>query len=253
MRKLDQNIWLYELPDEPAISSRVVVRLSSGGLWIHSPPALSKQLASEVRKLGRVEAIIAPNNAHHRFVTHWCNEFPDAKPYVARGVPAKNPERKHSAFIAEVAAALWAADFDFTVMKGAPLLGECVFLHRTSRTLILSDLVQHYPPAASVATKIFLGPMGWKGIRPAPPLRFDFVVHDRAALTRFIDDLEEWEFDRITVTHGKCLERDAKEIFAQICERITTQRGSTFHGFIMRRLLNQLNDGGLPKPIAENA
>lgn len=133
-------------------------------------------------------------------------------------------------------------------MQGVPLFAECVFLHKHSRTLIVTDLIQHYPAPTTLAHRWFFAPMGWQGICPPPPLSFDFVVHDRDALMQSLNPISEWAFDRIAVTHGECIEDNAEQLFAGIPERVRTERGSAFRGFVIRRLLNQLIDNGLPPP-----
>ena len=42
-----------------------VVRLRSGGLWLHAPASLDPALSEELAHLGPVEAIVAPNTFHY--------------------------------------------------------------------------------------------------------------------------------------------------------------------------------------------
>ena len=45
-----------------------LVKLPSGALWMHSPVALRPAVAEEIRQLGEVVSIVAPNGFHHLFV-----------------------------------------------------------------------------------------------------------------------------------------------------------------------------------------
>jgi hypothetical protein len=254
MRELGESIWLHEQENLPAMTSRVIVRLANGGLWIHSPPELTPDLSEELRVLGDVEALVAANNAHTRFITQWQAAFPDATCFVAEGIPPKLPALKDFQLINDIDPSRWAADFQMATLTAVPLFDETVFLHRPSRTLIVTDLVQHYPTPTSFAQKCIFGPMGWQGICPPPPMRFDFVVHDRKALMAFVDEVASWDFDHIAVTHGRIIENDGKQVFAEIRERIRTER-SRFpgHGFLMRQVLNRIVTGGLPAPRENNA
>lgn len=247
MRELGPGIWLHESPGVPAVDSRAIVRLSSGGLWIHSPPMLTPDLKDELAALGTVEAIVAPNNTHSQFIEAWRDAYPDSRCYVARGIPVKRPALERFELIEDVAVKRWPDDFDIAVMHGVPLFDECVFLHRPSRTLIVTDLIQHYPPHTSLLGKFFFGPIGYKGLCQAPPILFDFIVHDRQALMNFLDVISQWQFDRIVVTHGTCVEQNAKEVFDSIHLRIRTQRGSALQALLLRLMLSLLVDGGIPK------
>ena len=249
MRELGEGIWLHEQDNPTGMASRVIVRLASGGLWIHSPPELSPSLAEQLKALGDVEALVAANNAHTRFITQWKAAFPDATCFVAEGVPSKLPELRDFRLIKDMDPSEWAADFEMSTLTGVPLFDETVFLHRPSRTLIVTDLVQHHPTPTSVAQKYIFGPMGWQGICPPPPMRFDFIVHDRDALMAFVNEVASWDFDHIAVTHGKIIEHDGKRVFSTIRERIRDDR-SKFpgHGFFMRLMLNRFITGGIPGP-----
>ncbi len=247
LRELAPELWLHESAGTPSDITRAIVRLSTGGLWIHSPPALTDELASAVTALGKVEALVAPNNAHHEFIEDWAAAFPDAGVCVSRGVPLKRPGLSRFRMI-EAAAPDWAADLDVVALRGVPMFDEYVFLHRSSRTLIVCDLVQHYPPADSLPARLFLAPMGWRGICPPPPLRFDFVVQDRNALDASIETVRQWDFERIVVTHGRTIEAHARDVFETIAERIKTERGGVVDGWLMRFLLQRFMDGGPAGP-----
>lgn len=244
MRQLDENIWIHDDIINRTLRLRMtIVRLTSGGLWVHSPTALSAALKEEVDRIGPVVAIVAPNNAHNRFFINWSVAYPEAGRYVSRGIPRKLPELSAYQFIGDIAQKLWGDDLEFAVMSGVPLFDECVFLHRVSQSMIVTDLVQNYRGQAyngfaeRLMRNLILKPLGWRDICLAPPLRFDFVVTDRSALTSFLDTLQEWTFNRIVVTHGDLIEEQASEIFADLCARLPDQIGSPAHEFVMRRFL----------------
>ena len=188
-------------------------------------------------------AIVASNNAHNLFFTEWSEAYPAAGRYVSRGIPEKLPDLSKYQFINEVAEPLWSDDLDFAVMTGVPLFDECVFLHRASRSLIVTDLVQNYQGQAAnglaerIMRNLVLKPLGWRDICLAPPLRFEFVVEDRSALNNFLSRLQEWPFGRIVVTHGDVIEDQASEIFADLCARLPDQIGSPVHEFAMKQFI----------------
>ena len=56
-----------------------VVRLPGRQLWVHSPVALTPELEAEVRGLGDVAALVAPNDYHHLYVAEWLERWPQAR------------------------------------------------------------------------------------------------------------------------------------------------------------------------------
>ena len=42
-----------------------VIRLKSGGLWLHSPVPIDDELAAQLAELGPVEHLVGPNLFHH--------------------------------------------------------------------------------------------------------------------------------------------------------------------------------------------
>lgn len=247
MQELDGDLWVHEAAIGPGASSRMtIVRLIEGGLWIHSPTNLTGELHAQVKALGRVDAIVAPNNGHHMFIEQWTDAFPGAGLYVARGVPAKHPSLTDFELIEDVGSELWSQDFKIAVMSGVPLSDECVFLHRPSRSLIVADAVQNWPPPNTLAGKLFFAPMGWRGICPPPPTKFDFIVHDRDALLKSLDEVRGWSFDRIILSHGDIIEDEASSVFEAVYQQLKTARGNRLHGLLMKFFLNRLIDGGVP-------
>lgn len=76
----------------PALRSNVtintrmtVIRLSSGGLWVHAPIAPTQECLEMVRSLGEVEHIVLPTFAieHKVFFGPFARNFPNASLWVA--------------------------------------------------------------------------------------------------------------------------------------------------------------------------
>jgi hypothetical protein len=222
MRKIDDGLWVHEDSMKLLTLRMTVVQLSNGGLWVHSPTALSVELKRQVDDIGRVVAVVAPNNVHNLWLEEWLSAYPDATAFVARGIPKKLPALRGHSFIDEQARLQWSEDLDVEVMTGVPMFDECLFLHRSSRSLIVTDLVHNYRGRenqgfAKLITKLVLEPIGFKDICIAPPLRFPFVVKDRSAMAALVKAIRAWDFDRIIVTHGDIIEDDAQQTFSRLC------------------------------------
>src|SRR5436190_2197500 len=64
----------------------VVVRLPSGGLWVHSPIPWSPALRSAVAQLGEVRHVIGPNCYHDECLREFQAEYPEAQFHAAPGL-----------------------------------------------------------------------------------------------------------------------------------------------------------------------
>jgi hypothetical protein len=60
-----------------------VTKLSSGGLFVWSPVALSPALRREVGALGPARYFFSPNLLHLLFLGEWKSAYPDARLYAS--------------------------------------------------------------------------------------------------------------------------------------------------------------------------
>ena len=105
----------------------------------------------------------------------------------------------------------WTNDFDQLAFKGNPFIEEVLFFHKQSRTVILDDLIQLHP---IVKGKPFLNtlfrlegvtePHGGVGL----DIRLSFT--NRNLARRSLEKLLSWDFDKLIIAHGACIEKDAK-------------------------------------------
>jgi hypothetical protein len=144
-RPLSDGLWIVDrqvsLPPGLILPTRMtVMRLPDGGLALHSPVALDAGLVDGLRALGEVAAIIAPNSFHHVFAAECSAAFPAACLFAAPGLSERVPSFPAAIALSDEPPALWSAILDQIVF--GPVRGACevVFLHRPSRTLVLTDL-----------------------------------------------------------------------------------------------------------------
>ena len=64
-----------------------LVRLSDGGLWLHSPGPLTPTIQTWLEQNGPLRAIVAPNLFHHMFLAETAAAFPDAMQPVIQALP----------------------------------------------------------------------------------------------------------------------------------------------------------------------
>jgi hypothetical protein len=213
LRQLDEDLWVADIPLKLMgcqFGSRAsVVRLSDGGLWIHSPVPLGGGLRAELEALGPVRHIVAPNKVHYFYVEENMVAFPEAQLHLAPGLAEKRPELPAGHVLGE--SSPWSADLDEAFAPGASFLNETVFLHRRSRTLILTDLAFNLREPRPAFERIVLRILGaYNHFGPSRIARM--AMRDHKALRAFTDTLLEWDFERIVLAHGDIVDKGGREI-----------------------------------------
>ena len=215
LRSIAKDVWVIDHPLRVGglhLGTRTtVVRLANGGLWMHSPGPLEPELTAQLIALGPVQALIAPNAMHHLYLGENIRAFPQATVYVSPTLPAKIKGAFTYNILSDEPPVLWHDELAQHLIGGMPKLQETAFLHRASRTLILTDLAFNIQQSDSWFTRFFMRLNGAYG-HFGPSRIFRTLVKDRAALRSSLNRMQEWDFDRITVTHGEILETGGKSV-----------------------------------------
>lgn len=209
LKQLAPDLWVAEQPLKMLgirLGARMtVVRLGSSGLFVHSPIRLTPELRAELDALGPVQAVVAPNSMHHMFIGDFVHAYPEAQFFAAEGVAKKHPELRFHGVLCDRPEFIWGADIDQHLIEGAPKLHEVAFLHRASRTLILTDWIFNMRHSRSLWTRIAMRlDRAWGGPKQSYTMRF--IVGDRGAARASTDRLLAWDFDRVVMAHGDILE-----------------------------------------------
>lgn len=211
-------LWVAEAPLRfygIEVGTRMsVVRLSDGGLWVHSPIGLTNRLQHELDRLGPVRFVVCPNKLHHLFAEDYFSAYPEARVYAAPGLPEKRPELPFHGVLGDAPEPGWARDLDQAPFRGEKLLREVAFYHRESRTLILTDLLQTdhpgSPPLARIAHRLYRAHKN-----PGLPLPVRFGYRDKAAARASLRRVLSWDFERIALAHGHLVESNARAALAR--------------------------------------
>ena len=84
-------------------------------------------------------------------------------------------------------------------------LHEVVLFHRSSRTVVLTDLCFNIHRSSSRVARLFFRANGmWQRFGPSRMIRH--LVSDRAAFRRSLDHVLRWDFERIVPGHGDVIE-----------------------------------------------
>ena len=175
----------------------------------HSPVPIDNSLRAELDRLGSVEHIVCPNRFHHLHAVAAQKMFPVATLSAAAGLEKKRPDLRIDRVLDETPAPGWGDAFELVTIRGC-VLGETVLYHRPSRTLITADLVEYFEHHDEWWTRAYLRAAGVYG-HVAWNRFLRFMYRDRQAARGGIDRILAWDFERVTIAHGKVIERDARE------------------------------------------
>ncbi|EGM68695.1 DUF4336 domain-containing protein [Shewanella sp. HN-41] len=217
MKQLAENLWIFDgeaVPffTLPYTTRMTVIRLNNGALWVHSPIKLTPELQALVEALGEVRYLIAPNHLHHLFLQDWQQTYPQAQSFGTSEVQTKRPDLHFDGLFTAEFQAMWATDIDQLLFTGSHFMQECVFFHKASGTLIVTDLIENFSPDAFNALQRFLargaGILAPNGKMPLD-WRLSFMFAKQQARTHLVKMLA-WEPQRIVMAHGLIVEQDAK-------------------------------------------
>lgn len=235
LKPVADGIWLV---DGPAVKSygfpfstrATVVRLENGDLWIHSPTQLTDGLGAELLEQGPVRHLIAPNQFHFVHAADWQAAFSDAVFWAAPG--AKERAAKKGLNLPDGPELQWdRAEHPWTgqvrqmIVRGSNWHREAVFFHESSRTLILTDLIEaletRYLPAR-------FRPFAWTtGIddsdgKMPPIIRWSY--RDKDVLAEDIEKMIGWGPTRVILSHGRWYECDGVAELERAFRRILYNR-----------------------------
>ena len=187
-----------------------IVRLASGGLFVHSPVALDPALRRAVDELGPVAAIVAPSRFHHLYVAEWRAAYPDALRCCCPGLEQKRPDVHWHRVLGDVPEPEWRAELDQVFFGARSLENEVVFFHRATRTIVLADAVFNLGTHPSGLTRAVMRLMG--GSAPGATWLERLLIRDRAAARAEVDRMLAWNAERIVPAHGDVLPTGGTEV-----------------------------------------
>jgi hypothetical protein len=205
LHALDRGVWAIARPfkalDRVEVGARMtVLAVEDGGLLLHSPVRLDDADRQAIAALGPVRAIVAPNLWHHLFFGPVAEAFPSAERWAAPGLPRR---RKDLSFQGELGIAQPTfPGVEWHLVGGSRLLGEVLFFHRASGTLVVTDLFFHVLRRDDALSRAYYTLSGTYG-RFASSRLIRAAVWDRAAARETARWILDREPSRVTVCHGE--------------------------------------------------
>ena len=211
------EIWLLDYPIAVAgcrFNARMsIVRLANGALMLHSPCDIDDVVADAISILGPVCCIVAPGNFHHMYVAKAQIRFPAAQTYICPGVESKVPGLRFDGILGSRPPNEWGGTMDQVLIRGSRFIWEVAMLHKPSKTLLLVDAIENFTDqTANVSwqVKAWFKLFGvWNRPKPAPEYRIGWK--DKAAARSSLEQILEWDFNKIVLSHGDNITENAKE------------------------------------------
>ncbi len=218
LQPFGDNIWIMKGDDVrmygilPFTTRMTIVRLQSGGIWLHSPVLPTPERHRAVEQLGPIEHLVAPNKIHSLGIEPWKSLCPSAKVWCSPAFNKRHPDIAVDAVLLDDVEIPWSGDIDHCLIDGHAVLDEVTFLHKPSKTLIITDFIQKHVAAGESwiwrGIKHLTGILGKNG---GVPIDVKLSVRDKKAMRRSIETILSWDFDNLIIAHGHCLQDRAKE------------------------------------------
>lgn len=156
LKPVTDSVWIVDSGPVKAMGliplpvRMTVLRLRDGSLLLYSPTRFDEALRRGLEQIGPIAHVIAPNTAHWMFVKQWQENCPQVRIWGAPGLGQRRQVKQAGVRLdhelGPEAPAAWAGEIDQLIVEGVGF-AEVALLHRPSRSVILTDLVQNLEPA----------------------------------------------------------------------------------------------------------
>ncbi|MDJ0706098.1 MAG: DUF4336 domain-containing protein [Leptolyngbyaceae cyanobacterium MO_188.B28] len=199
-------------------SRMTVVRLPSQDLVLISPIGLGEDDLQALDQLGAVSHIIAPNLFHHLSIGSTHMRYPKAKVWGVAGLMEKRSDLQFDALLTEPGSFEESLDycqfqgFASILPRGVKPVHETVFYHRSSHTLILTDIAFNFDQTNPLSTRLAARVLG--SYNTLQPSRLEkWGSRDKATVEKSVRRVLAWDFDRVIPGHGSVIEAGGKAQF----------------------------------------
>lgn len=186
-----------------------IIRLSCGGLFVHSPTEPTPALTTAVLRLGTPRWIVAPSRIHYWWLPAWHAAFPEAEVYAAPRVREQAGSRIHFACrsLDRTQGYPWDGEIATLPIAGR-FLTEVEFFHKPSRTLVLTDLIENFE--ADKVSRPLRWLMRLAGILdPHGGIPRDLrMTFPKAVLRDAVIQMIAWYPERVILAHGRWYAKD---------------------------------------------
>lgn len=221
LSKIAENMWAVEghtslMPGVKFPIRATIVRLTDGGLMIHSPVAFSDETAAAIGQLGEPSILLAPNLFHHLYIQRAQAQFPNALTVAGPGMTEKVKTLQIDATYGPTLPGKLSEDFEHVMIEGAPRFNELVLLHRASKTLLVADYFFNIHDTKGLLTSLVLRMTGTHG-KAAQSKLWRRMTKDKAAMAKSAKAVLALDYQRVVMCHGDVVE-DGRDFTATSLE-----------------------------------
>lgn len=211
LEQVQDDLWVAEgsivsFFGAPYPTRCVIARLQDGGLWVWSPVALTAALRGAVDRLGPVRHLVSPNKLHHLYLREWKATYPEASLWGPASTIRKCAGLPFRAALEDAPPPEWQGDIDQAWFRGSFAMDEIVFLHRTSGTVMVADLIQAFSDAflkRHWGFWRFAARLDGLGQRdPGAPREWRLSFLNRAPARAARAKVLDWNCERVVIAHG---------------------------------------------------
>ncbi len=212
------NLWSIDrrlrMPGGPSLPTRTtVIRLPSDALLVVSPLPVEAGGLHGLDALGSVAEVLVPNSFHYLHTAGFLARYPQATLRVVPGLHERVAGVPRGEALSEFTPSSWCGVIEHAVLGPVRGVAEVALFHRSSATLILTDLAFHMRQFENrlerLAWRLSGVPAEFGPSRTARLL----LLSDRIASAVFLKRVLTWPFHRVVVAHGDPLEANAMDMF----------------------------------------
>ncbi|WP_309084791.1 DUF4336 domain-containing protein [Chelativorans sp.] len=213
------GIWIVDSGPLKLMGVRLPVRMTvmqlrSGGLILHSPTRFDPALRQKLEQIGPIEHLVAPNSAHWTFMKDWQDRLPNVLAWAAPGLRERAQVRRSGLRLdhdlGPEPPQVWSEEIEQVPVEGIGGFTEIAFFHKSSRTLVLTDLIENFEPGKlPLLAKPVARLLGIAAPAGRAPIYLRAVVRLKGRQPReAAERLVAFRPDRVIFAHGSWFERD---------------------------------------------
>lgn len=198
-----------------------VIEGGAGEVALHSAIELEDADLGIVDGIGKVAMVLVPNSFHCSDASFWAERYPDAKVLVPKQI-----ETAMRGKLLRVDGVIedglpWAGDDFVAYPLAGTKMGEVLFYHRPSRTLITTDIVFHFQREDLRGIARLLMKLNG-AIDHFGPTRLAkrFFITDRSTFRESMRPVLELDIEHVIMSHGRVLEgggsQGMRDAFAEL-------------------------------------
>jgi hypothetical protein len=218
LKQISENLWVTR-SDQTAFKLDIGTRMTvvklrdSQELLVHSPIKIA---AEEINKLGEVKYVVIPNKWRKTHLVHFHQLYPNAQYFCAPDLEKLEKQVPLKAITENVQDFPWGRDLDHLLIQGMPFFNEVVFLHKSSKSLILADIGGHMYDGGPLTSQLAMKLLKAKSQPGWSEQEKKLYIRDRKLFEESVARMLRWDFSRVIVAHGEIIEAGGRELLTKI-------------------------------------